>query len=413
MPASTLIISRHSPAASGFRQMLAQLGWECPYANVVSLETAAVKIAQQPVPPRYVFLVCPDPADDVPAEVSLVRSWSDARLIVIGRMDDPRNVLDAVHQGADDYLDQERDLPAQLKTCLERLRRKDQSAPGAGRMLAVISPSGGSGASLVAANLAAALAQRGGSSGCVLLDLDPRHGDQASLFNLTPRHTLADLCRNIESLDRNMLEQSLTPHSSGVRVLAAADDLEESSRIDGRALLRIAQQTRLAFPLTVLDLPTALDEHHIDVLSLCDAVVVVFRLDFPSLRNLRRCLQFLEHKDIDERKVRLVANRCGLPMGLCASKIRSALRRDILLSIDDDPEAANLTVNCGTPAVLEMPRSPLALTMRKLADLVVPTTTGVAPAAVVAPSGSSSAALLDFVRSRFLSSDRGTPALTD
>ena len=43
----------------------------------------------------------------------------------------------------------------------------------------------------------------------------------ATGLNLKPRHSIADLCHNIDKLDQKMFEQSLIEHPSGVFVLAA------------------------------------------------------------------------------------------------------------------------------------------------------------------------------------------------
>lgn len=401
MPQSTLIIGDHSVSAARFRQQLVQLGWDCPPSSVVSVENALPALDSASANLRLLFVVLTGEFGRTLELLESLRERTAARIVVVGRVDDANTILDAVHKGADDYLDEQGDLPNQLLRCLQRLRKKEQTTSSAGKMIALAAPCGGSGASFLAANLAAALAQRTG--GCTLLDLDLRHGDQSSLFNLSPRHTVADLCRNIDSLDAPMLEQSLTAHPCGVRVLAAPDEPAEAFQIDRVSLQRIVQLSRTLFPVTLLDFPTALDEAHFEMLSSCDAIIMAFRLDFASLRNLRRLLTHFDHREIDSSKVHLIANRCGLPKELSASKIKNALQREIRLTIDDDPQVVNLSVNCGSPVVLESPQSPIATSIQLLAKSLAP-----GSGANESAAASSSTTLIDFLKSRLLSSERAT-----
>src|SRR5439155_66987 len=83
-----------------------------------------------------------------------------------------------------------------------------------GRAIALLAPSGGSGSSTLAVNVAVSLAREHKSA--ALFDLKLQAGDLAALLDLKPNHTLADLCQNSARMDRAMFERSLVRHSSGV-----------------------------------------------------------------------------------------------------------------------------------------------------------------------------------------------------
>ena len=67
----------------------------------------------------------------------------------------------------------------------------------AGRMIAVLAPSGGSGSSTLAVNVATVLAKEHKSA--ALIDLKLQAGDLAALLDLKPTYTLADLCQNVDA----------------------------------------------------------------------------------------------------------------------------------------------------------------------------------------------------------------------
>jgi Flp pilus assembly CpaE family ATPase len=69
----------------------------------------------------------------------------------------------------------------------------------------------------------------------LLLDLNLVTGDSATLFDLTPTYTLADLCLNSDQIDRVMLERSLACHTSGVHVLAAPNSIADVARVNALA----------------------------------------------------------------------------------------------------------------------------------------------------------------------------------
>src|SRR5260370_1015368 len=87
-----------------------------------------------------------------------------------------------------------------------------------GRVVAVLAPSGGSGSSTLAVNVATVFAKQHQSA--LLVDLKLEAGDLAALLDLKPTHTLAELCQNAAQMDRVMFEHSLARHPSGVQLLA-------------------------------------------------------------------------------------------------------------------------------------------------------------------------------------------------
>src|SRR5690606_34241347 len=106
-----------------------------------------------------------------------------------------------------------------------------ESVPG-GRVVAVFSGKGGTGGSMVATNLAVALAADARLRVC-LVDLDLAFGDVAIMLGLAPERTIVAAVPVEDRLDETGLRMLLTRHASGVDTLLAPvqpADAEQISR---------------------------------------------------------------------------------------------------------------------------------------------------------------------------------------
>ena len=107
------------------------------------------------------------------------------------------------------------------------------SVSGQGRVIAICSTKGGTGKSVVATNLATALAKRT-TQPVVLVDGDLQFGDVALMLQLQPTHTVADAVKAGERLDGTLLERLLLTHPScGLMVLAAPTESESVDLVTG------------------------------------------------------------------------------------------------------------------------------------------------------------------------------------
>jgi Flp pilus assembly CpaE family ATPase len=138
---------------------------------------------------------------------------------------------------------------------------------------------------------------------------------------------------------------------------------------------RIVHVVRGEFPWNVLDLDVRNRRNH-GVLRTASAILLVFRLDFTSLCNARRMLNEWQDHQIDESRVHLIANRCGQSSEIPPSQIQSVLGKRISVSIPEDPYTSNVAINCGNPAVLDAPKSPLSKALTATADQLLGTASG-------------------------------------
>lgn len=363
---NSFIATENPLVATKLRQALAARGHECPLAHVLPLEGVERAIAGLQKRPDMMLVVLP--ADFIRGVriVQKLRALMSGRLVAVGRMLDARPMLEILHAGADDYLDDEADIHQQIAAPLERLAAQTSGTTG-GSVAAFVSASGGCGTSLLASNLSVLLGQR--HERCAAFDLASRFADLSALLNLSPRHTLAELCRHEEELDGELLQQSLTPHESGVQVLGGQMSEDDAASVTTSGIERILQVARRQFPWIVVDFGTLLAGRS-RLLQACEKIFVPFRLDFTSLCNTRRLLDDWEQRKLATDRIVLVGMRCDQPGELPRAKVATILGRNAEGWIPDDPLPAMLSVNCGVPAVIESPGSHYAAAIAQLANAV-------------------------------------------
>jgi pilus assembly protein CpaE len=360
------IVSDNDLLTGSVRQALLRGGHDCPASNVYHL-TDAVNRLSQARPDLILACLSPDPVRAL-AVIAQLRHLVAVPVLAIGPAKDPQLILRTLRTGASDFVE-EADLATELEAALRRLRTEQGMDGELARTIVLLAPSGGSGSSTLAANIAAALARDHHKS--LLLDLKLQTGDLAALLDLKPTHTLADLCRNADGMDRSMFERSLVTHSSGVHLLAPPRSLADVGQVTTETINRVLALGRSLFPYVIVDLDHTFRAEQEQVLRQANVILLIVRLDFACLRNTQRTLDYLTGQlGISRERVQLVVNRYGQACEVRAAKAEEALGVTILHYIPDDPKTVNWANNNGMPMVLEKPSAKVSRSVAKLAQSV-------------------------------------------
>ncbi len=289
---NVFLVTDDEKQGAAIRTVLLREGLDCPVSSVVRLALAPQYLSRSPV--DLIVVVLPED----PERSLGVLDWlaklprqNGERVVAVGPAADPKLVLRALRGAVDDYLDQH-DLEPELIAALERWRASKAMQEDAGRVIAVLAPSGGSGSSTLAVNIATVLAKQHKSA--ALFDMKLQTGDLAALMDLKPTYTLADLCQNVARLDRTLFERSLVRHASGVSLLAPPRHFDDIARITPDGVHQALNLAKALFPYVVIDLDHSFRPEQIEVLNQAEVILLVLRLDFSSLRNTRRTLEYLE-----------------------------------------------------------------------------------------------------------------------
>ena len=213
-----LVASNHESVSSGIRELLERQGQDPALLQVLHLQEAVDRVVQ--FCPELVVLVLPADPERGFAVFREILDMVQTRVVVVGPASDPKLILRTLREGAYCYID-EAELETEFTESLARLRREPPIHSEHGRTITVMGPSGGSGTSTLAVNIATVLALA--SRRCALFDLNLDTGDLSALLKLEPSHTVADFCRNVARMDETMFNQCFVPHATGIHLLAARD----------------------------------------------------------------------------------------------------------------------------------------------------------------------------------------------
>jgi pilus assembly protein CpaE len=236
-----------------------------------------------------------------------------------------------------------------------------------GKVATVFSSKGGCGKTFLATNLAVALS-RGGTE-VALVDLDLHFGDVAIMLHLFPSHTIYDAAQN-PGLDALSLKSFLTHHDSGIWTLVAPTEPTAADTINPGAIGNILKLLRSAFDYVVIDTPPAFSEPVLAAFDESDWLVMMGSLDVPSIKNLKLTLQTMELLHFPKHRIRVVVNRADSKVGLRLPDVEKLLSSPVDATIPSS-RSVPLSVNKGSPIMIEEPKGPVADSIRRVAAQLV------------------------------------------
>ena len=269
--------------------------------------------------------------------------------------------LEGFRAGAVDYITKPvhpQDLVARIAAVLERAQSAHiESGPS---LIAVAGVKGGVGATTLAVNVAAALAAQ---RRVLLIDLEAS-GTAALHLGLEPQRSLTDLIE-LENgpNDPATLEQVITPHASGLQLIAAADMTLDPARVS-----LILNHAAALCDVGVLDLGWGITHVTQLVAQRCTTLVLVLDSDRIALSQANRLLQLMKEAYVPASVIKLVwIDRQGLPIENGQSVIKAALGRLPDITIEPAADALYDALDKGQPLVLSQPDHPAAVKMREFA----------------------------------------------
>lgn len=221
-----------------------------------------------------------------------------------------------------------------------------------GRLIAVFSPKGGVGCTMLVANLAVALKLEEPDLRVAVMDGSLLFGDIGVLMDLRPEKTINDLVVRFEQLDADLLSDVMVSHSSGVKVLQAPQAPQQAELITPDHVRAILQLLRKSFDFVFVDTWSSFQERVLTILDMADRIVLMTTLEMPSIKNVRLFLDVAELLQYPRGKILLVANHADARTGIPVREVSRNLRFDVTATIGTDNQAVTNSVNRGVPLVL-------------------------------------------------------------
>jgi pilus assembly protein CpaE len=245
------------------------------------------------------------------------------------------------------------------------------------RIIAVYSPKGGVGRSVIAANLAVALKKLTGTR-VALVDTDLQSGDAHVLLNMNPSSTIDDL-REAGGLDAEVIAGTVAQHDSGVELLRAPIALESAELFTADAMKAIIVELREHFDYLVVDTDDTFSESTLTVLDMADQVLLVTTLEVTTINKVTRFFEVVDRLGYPESKVKLVCNRVDPYFGIKPSQVEAQVRHRFFVHLPEENRLVVASVNRGVPFVLTDRRANMSRAIVALAEKVI--------AAAEAPDG--------------------------
>ena len=291
------------------------------------------------------------------------------KVIVAGKVNDIILYRDLMARGVSEYFVAPFSELEFIKTIA-----KLYHAPGAaavGRVIAVMGAKGGSGASIVAHNLAWSIA-RSLESATVLLDMDLAFGTASLDFNQDPPQGIAEAVFAPDRLDANLLERLLSKCTDNLSMLAAPAALDKNYDFDEGVFDNLIDILRNTTPNIVLDIPHIWSRWSRRMLVGADEVVLVAAPDLASLRNAKNILDVMRVARVHDAKPRLVLNTVGMLKRpeISTADFCKAVDIDVPIVIPHDAKLFGTAANNGQMIGEVEAASKIAETFNEMARLV-------------------------------------------
>jgi pilus assembly protein CpaE len=292
-----------------------------------------------------------------------------SKVVVIGRVNDVELYRELMRRGASEYLVAPVD-PLHLIEVISGLYLDPDAAP-IGRVVAFVSARGGVGASTLAHNTAWCIAE-GLKINTALVDFDLAHGTAALNFNEDTTQGVADALSAPERLDDVLLDRLLVKRGEHLSLFTAPAVLERDYDATPEAYESVIDAVRQAMPCVVVDLPAVWTPWVRNTLIAADEIVVVATPDLASLRNAKNVFDILKNARTNDAPPKLVLNQVGVPKRpeIPAKDFADTMGVQPSLVIPFDPALFGTAANNGQMLIEVQAKSPVAESVRKLAEIV-------------------------------------------
>lgn len=294
-------------------------------------------------------------------------------LLVCGPLEEREGIRLAMQAGARDFLP-EPVAADELLAALGRMLQETQAGQATGgKLIAVMNAKGGSGATLLACNLAHQLSARGGST--LLLDLDLQFGSVAHCLDVVPAHSHMEVLQQIEEMDSVALRGYCSHFSPTLHVLGGRSGelyLPQDVHLEQlEALLRLARST---YDWVVVDLPRQIDHLTGITLEQADRVYILVQQSLSHLKDATRLVRIMRDElGVQGNRLQVVVNRYDKTSPVSLRDIAEALRCQDLQKLPNDYAVVSESQNTGVPLELHAPRAPVTLGMRELSQALLGT----------------------------------------
>ena len=235
---------------------------------------------------------------------------------------------------------------------------------------------GGTGATMMAVNLAWELANidKKDPPKVCLIDLDFQFGTAATYLDLPRRESVLELLSDTAAMDADSFMQALLTYGEKLHVLTSPTDMIPLDMLSPADISRIIEMARVNFDYVVIDMPSTMVEWSQTVLEAAHVYFAMIELEMRSAQNTLRLKRALQAEDLPFSKIRFILNRAPGFTDLNGKSRVKRLAESLGIAIDvlmpDGGKAVLQTADHGSPLAERNPKNPLRKEILKLAKSV-------------------------------------------
>ena len=371
-----IVIDQDQIARSEVQKMLALSGFAVLGEAGYGIE--AVSLAKEAEPDVVVVAI----EEPVVRALQTVEAVADllpqSPIVAYSSIKEPGSIRKAMLAGVGDYLTtpvQEEELVTSIHNVLATEERKRARISGemeeplaCGTVLTVFGAKGGIGKTTISTNLATALVQKTNQS-VTLVDLDTRFGDVAILMDIPVERSIADLALPEEEINREMLQDCLYTHNTGVTILPAPVRPTDWRNIHAGHIERVVTLLAQTYDYVILDTPGTFNDIVARALELATLVLLVATVDLASLKDTLLALDMLRSWNFPQEKVKLVINATNEASNVQPQEVKRMLGREVFWSIPYDRNISTAT-QLGMPVVVTKPSTKASESLVELAHVL-------------------------------------------
>ena len=237
------------------------------------------------------------------------------------------------------------------------------------KTIVIFSTKGGVGKTLVASNLAVALAKDFEKRVC-LLDLDLQTvGDMARMLGLAPEKAIVDLLHSLKTQTPQEIkkEEFLPRNSLNVGFLPAVLKPQQLSYLDPSGLKDIFNFLDKDYDYIIVDAGKSFNDTSMIALNQANLILLVLTPDVLSIYQSKWAFDMLQYLHFPLSMVKIILNRAESLSSISWQEIRVNLPADILSLIPSEGKIVGQAINRGVPVVIDYPRGRSTLAIKKLA----------------------------------------------
>ena len=361
-----IVLNNHEAFALELRAMLLKFDGVKIVAEVDEPAQLATTLSQFPVDILFVNLD-PNPEAVLPLIGDLASAHHNLAIFAASESSDGPLILKVMRLGVKEFFPKPIDEAA-MAEALRRISSQRVETVTQGKLITILGTAGGVGATMLSANLGVELAALA-SGNVTIVDLDYRFGQVATVLDVEPTYTLADLCGSSDHLEPSVVTRALSQHSTGVQVLSRPINFAEADTLTAAACMGMFSTMLNMNEYIVVDGPTRYDLGAKSILALSDVNFLVVQLLVPCVRNAFRILENMRDNGYNLDRTKLVCNRVGRDAGhLSVAHVTETLGLELFASIPDDWSAVSGAINLGEPLLMHGPRSKVRLAIQEIAE---------------------------------------------